>query len=384
MSSMIPIELLIRPITAPALAELLFDGLETIGIPARSWREGGVARSIVGVVSTLGSQGSKLVADAIAGMFLAFAKEQWLTAHAKDVYDVERIEATFAAGFVTLTNTGGAVHTVGADELVVRSSNTGARYRVTEAFVLGSGSPTSPTTITVAVAAISPGAASSVSAGELDELETTLAETAVSNAAALIGSDAESDEALRARCYLKRATWSPLGPRDAYEYAALTAKLPDGAPTNITRVRVSRYSSTGTVKIVCATPSGAPTSDAMDAVSDAVESTARPDTVTVEISAAVPIETEHSLVLWCRGGSIPVIHARAQAALATLIASWPIGGIAKSEGGQGYLFADAVAAAVVGSSPQAFDVDFDGGAIDIPLAFNEVAVNTTTIDVRLV
>jgi phage-related baseplate assembly protein len=384
MSSMIPIEVLIRPISPTALSELLFDSLETLGIPAKSWREGGVARSIIGVASAVGAQGSELVSEAIGGLFLAFAKGVWLTAHAKDVYDVDRIEASFAAGFVTLSNEGGAVHTVGADELIVRSSNTGARYRVTEAFILGSGAPGSPTSITVAVSAVESGAASSVSVGEIDELETTLSYTTVANASAIIGSDAEPDEALRARCYLKRATWSPLGPRDAYEYAALTAKLPDGSPTNITRVRPSRYSSTGLVKVVCATPSGTPTAEALDAVEDAIESTARPDTVTVEVSGAEPVETAHSLILWCRGGSIPVIRARAQAALSALIAAWPIGGISKSEGGQGYLFSDAVAAAVVGSSPQAFDVDFVGGAVDIPLAFNEVAINTTTFDVRLV
>lgn len=380
---MVPIEVLIRSISADELFELFLDSLETVEIPARSWRKGGVARSILGVLAQKGSQGATALADLIGGMYLVFAKGVYLTAHAEDVYGVVRIDATFAAGEVTLTNTKGAVHTVGANECIVRSSNTGARYRVTEGFVLASGSEAVPTSITVDVQAIEAGAASSVAPAELDELETTLVGVAVMNEASIVGQDAESDDALRARCLASRGTWSPFGPRDAYEYAALSAKLPDGSPTGITRVAVSRYSSTGTVRIVCATATGTPTTAAIDAVKAEIERIARPDSVTADTLGAVPQATAHSIIVWSRGGTSALLLARAQKALAEMIAAYPIGGIPKTEGGVGYLYADRIAAAVIGSSPEIFDVDFVGGPVDLALGGDQVATNTTNFELRI-
>lgn len=383
---MITIDRLIQEKTADEIFELALDSLEAVGIPANSWREGGVARSIVAIFSQFGAQGSSVLASCVKGMFLLFAEGVYLTAHAKDVYDVDRIEATFATGYVTLTNTGGAVHTVGADECVVRSSNTGARYRITEAFVLSSGSEASPTVSDpLAVSAIEPGAGSSVAPAELDELETTLARVTVFNESAIVGRDAETDAQLVVRCLAKKGTWSPFGPRDSYEYAALSALLEDGSPVSVTRVAVSRYSSTGQVTIVCATPSGAPSEVELEAVRASVEAKARTDTATATVSAAITKDTALTIILWARGGSEAVLLAAAEDAFAELIAEYPIGGYSKTDGGQGYLYLDRVAAAVIGSSPEAFDVDFGDDDEDIALDEDEVATytTTTTFEVRI-
>src|SRR5262249_4582667 len=139
----------------------------------------------------------------------------------------------------------------------------------------------------------------------------------------------------------------------------------------------------GKVTVVCATATGTPLIPQLDAVTEAVEERARPDTVTVTVSGAVTHPTAHSIIVWTRGGTVSIITLRAQQALAKFISSYPIGGIAKSPGGVGYLYADAIAATVIGSSPEIYDVDFDGGAVDIPLASNEVATNTTVFDVRI-
>lgn len=380
---MIPIDVLIRPVTSDDVFEGMLTVLETLGIPARSWREGGVARSILGVVAEFGAMGASIITSCIAGMFLFFAKGTYLTAHAKDVYDVDRVAATFATGQANLTNKGGGVFSIGADELIIRSSNTGARFRVTEAFVLGSGTELAPTTISVTVSAIEPGSASSVAPAELDELETPLAKVTVSNPASILGRDAESDDQLVKRCMAKKGTWSPFGPRDAYEYAALSAKLLDGSPTSITRVAVSRQSSTGTVNVVCATPNGTPSPDELDAVRAEVEKVARPDSVTAIVDGAVQVPTSHAVILWAKGGTQSVLLANAQAALAAFYATYPIGGIAKTDGGNGYLYLDRIEAVLIGSSEEVFDVDFEEGSADTLLLFAEVATNTTAIDVRI-
>lgn len=240
------------------------------------------------------------------------------------------------------------------------------------------------------VSAVEPGAASSVAPGEIDELETTLARVSVTNPSRLVGRDEERGEDLVVRCLAKRGTWSSLGPRDAYVDAALSATLAGGLPTSITRVAVSRSSSTGTVRLICATPTGAPTEAELDAVREAVEQRARPDTVTVLVEAAVPVATVHHVIIWCRGGTKETILARSQAAMSEFVSRYPIGGNRKIEIGPGYLFADAISGAVLGAlrygepKVDAYDLDFVGGAVDVPLALNEVATNTTIFEVRVI
>lgn len=384
---MIPVDVLIRPITADDIFAKVVQTLESVNIPAGDWRDGGVAKTIVYSCCSYAADGVALVSSIVKGFFLAYAEGDFLSNHAEDVYSVIRIAATFATGQVTLTNSGGAVYTISANTLVVSASNTGARYMVTQDFVLPaatvSGSVVTPATLTVNVRAIASGASSSVAPAEIDTLETPLRGVTVANASSIIGRDAEGDDALRKRCLLKKGTWSPFGPRDAYEYAALSATLTDGTPTNITRVAISRYSSTGTVTVTCATPSGTPSSDELNAVRTNCEAIARPDSVTLIVQGAVQHATTHSITLWANGGaSSTVLLANAQAALGAFYASYPIGGISKADGLPGYVYLDAIAAVVINSSADVFDVDFEAGATDDMLGSTEVAVNTTTITVR--
>ncbi len=381
---MIPVEVLIRPVSADELLEKVLQALEDVDVPARSWRSGGVARSMLGVGVIFGAMGIKAVQGIVKGFFLAYGEGDNLTAHCQDVYDVERQPATFAtaaasAQIVKITNTGGTPFTVGANETILKSSNVGARYVVTDAYVLPAGGY-----VWVSVRAIEAGSASSVAPAELDEFETPLSpRVTVTNVGSIVGRDEETDEQLRARCRAKKGAWSPFGPRDAYEYAALTATLIDGTPTSINRVRVSRFSSTGRVKIVCATPTGSPSVDELAAVVTACEKIARPDTVRLDVVGAVQVATTHTVTLWANGGTDTLIASAAQKALASFYATYPIGGIAKTDGGAGKLYLDAIAAVIIGSSAEAFDVDFAPGSADFTLADNEVATNTTTIEVRV-
>lgn len=376
---MIPIDVLIRPVTSEQIFEKALDMLEAVNIPARSWRQGGVARTLLSVGAELGFQGASIVTSCVRGFFLFFGQGDYLTAHAKDVYDVDRIPATFATGKVVLTNTAGGVFNELANTVIVRSSTTNARFRITVDFSLGALETSDP----LDVVAIEAGSKSSVAPSEIDEFETPLERVTVTNPASIIGRDQESDEQLRTRCMKKKGTWSPFGPRDAYEYAALTALLPDGSPTTISRVKVSRFSSVGRVVVTCATPNGTPSADELDAVRAEVEKIARPEGVTVVVEGAVVHATAHSVILWAKGGSAALLESQAQAALAAYFADFPIGGQSKADGGPGFLFADAVGAVIINSSQEVFDVDFVGGAVDVPIASNEVAVNTTTLEVRI-
>ena len=375
---MIPIDVLIRPVTSDDIYEKALDILEALQVPARSWKEGGVAKTVVGVLAQLGAMACVVITFLVRCFFLAFAEKDGLTAHALDVYDVDRLPATFASGPILLTNKGGASYTRGANEVIVTSSNTSARFQITEAFTLLGGSDASPTTITVNARAVDAGSASSVAPAEIDDFETKLGpRVSVTNETSLIGRDEESDDELRKRCSLKKGTWSPFGPRDAYEYAALSATFDDGTPTSISRVWVSPFSSVGRVDIVCATPSGTPSDDELAAVRANVEKSARPDCVTVVVAGAIPHAISHVVTIWANGGAASVLLANAQAALSLFYSTYPIGGLKKSDGASGYVYLDKVDSVLGNSSPEVFDVDFASTA-DVALAWNEVAVNTTT------
>jgi len=373
---MISIDSLIKAIPANDAFDWLLGALERINIPARSWRVGSVAKSIVGVVAQVGSMGLSLVSSAVAGGYISTAQGEWLKARASDVFGVDFFPATFAAGSkaLRLTNAGGAIYTFGADEFLVKSSLTNKQYRVSQAFVLPSNS-----TIDVDVTAIEAGAASSAGVGEIDTLVSTLNRVSCTNTIALVGNDEESPENLRSRAIATKATWSVYGPRDAYDAAARNATMPDGTPAGITRTRILR--SAGQVIVICATATGAPTDEQLAAVAQSIEVLARPDGVTATAVGAEQQETSHTLTIWTRSGSRDAIISRAQIAMANFISTYPIGGVSLYQGGQGYLFGDAIRAAVLGDLRinGFFDVIkmvFEGQE-DIPIDPNSVAVNTS-------
>ncbi len=376
---MLPIDSLIRGYTPEEAFELGLSTLESVGIPARLWREGGTARSIVGALATVGSMASQIVAGGIRGNFLEWSESDWLTLLAWYVYKVARTPATFAAGKVTLTNTGGGSFTQAADTIFVRCSRTKARLRVSQAFTLA---PLA--SIEVSASAVESGSASSVGPGEIDEFETPLARVTVSNTASLVGADPQSDASLRLDCLARLATLSPNGPRDAYVLACTKALMPGDVPVSISRVAVLPPNGSTLVRIVLATPSGTPSGAELTACRANIEKLARTDSDTVEVLGAATVLITRKMIVWSRGGSADVIKPAANATLAKLTSEYPIGGFTKTPGGQGYLFADRIKGAIIAADPTIFDVDFDGAGTDIPLIYNQVPSLASTLEVRTV
>lgn len=388
--ALLPIDTLIRGVTPEEALEVLVSGLEAVGVPARKWRPGGTMKAFVGVVATAGSIGSNIIAEGIKANFVPSpetgkgASGPWLTLLAKLVYGIDRKPSTFAAGQVTIINQGNQVFTWGADEVILYSSETKARYRVStpalgtlEFPALAAGG-----TLTVDVVAIEQGSTSSVAPGQVDSFETVISpKLVVGNEEAIVGIDEETDAELATRCLMRLAMRSSNGPRGAYEFACLSALLPGGTPTSINRCVILPELGDGTVRCVVATPSGAPTTLELRAVRDLIEDAARTDTDTVALSAAVEVPYSKTVTVWRRGGSDEAVRANAERALPAFFSTYPIGGIKKSAGQPGYLYADALESAIISSSPGVvFDVDQDGG--DIELAFNEVPVVATTLLIR--
>lgn len=374
------IEELTQALTADEILEVWLTALEALGVPARSWRKAGVARSILRVVAKSYEGFVLVMVAAIKGGFLDTAEGPWLTRLAFSAFNVVRPTATFASGYVTLTNAGGGVYNPTPYELTFLWEAGKKAYRNTGAFSLNPGE-----TKTVPVEAVEAGAASSAPPGAINKLEAVLPGVTVSNAASVIGSDELPDAELRQLCRDKLAALSLRGPRGAYAYAVRSALRVDGSPVDINRLSVSPQSSTGQVTIYVASPTGAPASSDLDAIRERIELVARPDSVTTSVLPAMSTPFSRTLTVWARaepGLAAATVKELALAKVVGLQRDWPISGYVKPPSLQGYLYADALAGVVQSAHPAIFDVD--GAGADMPLAPGQIASLSITCNVQLV
>lgn len=375
-----PIDELIAPLTEDQVLERFLANLEILGLPARSWRPGGIARSILRVLAASYASATEVIAEFIRGGFLETARGPWLTRLAKYVYGVDRRAATFATGEVTFTNGGGGIYTYGPDEVRLKWPGGNKIYTITAPLNLAALG-----TATVAVRAVEIGSASSAPAGAITALETTLLQVTVTNAEAVFGSDEETDDELRKRCLDKLAALSVRGPRGAYRYAVTSAKRLDGSPVDINRMSISPSSSTGTVSIICASPSGPPLASDLDLVRDSIEAIARPDSVTVTVVGATSLAIARTLDVWAvrtDGVSAEDYRQLVLKALDPVTRTYPIGGHRKPPSLQGYLWEDYVSGLAKSAHPSIYDVD--GFGADVPMGDDQTITLEATINVHIV
>lgn len=378
---MTPIDDLFKALTEDQVFDLYLGTLETLGIPARAWRPGGVARSILRVVARTYAGFTTILAQAIKAGFLDTAEGIWLTRLAWYGYGVRRRESTFATGKLTLVNTlGGLFDDVAAGSVRFVAPGTGKVYTNVATFDLGIGG-----TVTIDIRAIEAGSGSSALPGAITEFETPMLGVTATNAAAVVGTDDQPDDELRQQCRDKLAALSLDGPRGAYAYAIRAATRLDGSPVDVNRFAISASSSTGRVRIFAASPSGPVVADDLVAIRASIERVARPDSVTVEVSSAVVVPVVRPVTIWATktiGLTPESLAAQAVGKVALFERSYPIGGIAKPPVTQGYLYADRLGAILQSADPSIFDVD--GLGSDVALNPGEIAQIDMTVTVRFV
>lgn len=377
---MISIDELLIPTTGDQQLEKMLSSLEATGLKARSWRAGGALRTILRVVADVYAAFTVSMLGFVRAGFLETATGGWLTLLAFYVYGVTRNEATFASGQLRLTNLGGGVFTLNPGEFRASSSITKKTFTNIASFTLSAGA-----TLVIDVQAVEAGSASSATVGTVTVTETILPGVVCTNLSAIAGSDAELDPVLAQRCLDKLGTLSARGPRNAYAYAVRSAKRPDGSTVDINRLSVSSSSSTGTVTVYVASPSGAPSTLDVSYVAESIEAYARPETVTLNLLPATPVTLTASIVVWCRrvpGLSAQDIALLVNKALLDMVTAYPIGGIPKPPATQGYLYDSTIEGTVKGSHPAIYAVD--GIASDYAINPGQVATLATTIDVRIV
>src|SRR5215471_1898157 len=211
---------LTKPVTRQEAQASIYEVLGIIGVNTTSWKPGAVVRTMIVATSIVLSAYSELQQRIARSGFLELSEGAWLDLVAHYVYDVDRIEATFATGDVVLTNSGGGVSSYDPDDLIFVNASTGQTYRNVAHVDI----PATTSGIVVPVRASVSGSVGSAGIGQISQLLTVVLNVTCSNPAPLAGTDAESDALLRERCKEKLGSLSPMGPWDAYGSAVRNAR----------------------------------------------------------------------------------------------------------------------------------------------------------------
>jgi phage-related baseplate assembly protein len=366
---------LVTPLSRQEVQKAIYDVLSALGVNTTSWKPGAVVRTIIVGCSSVIAGLSTLQAQIARAGFLELSSGVWLTALAHYVYGIDRIEATFATGEVTLTNTAGGIYSLGTEDFTVKSPVTGQTYKNTEAFDLGPAGG-GHDTVTIPIRATEPGAAGSAAAASITSLVTTLDGVTCSNASPLTSVDGEDDVSLKRRCSEMLGALSPMGPWDAYAAAVRNATRDDGSPLGITRMRITK-DGYGNVTVHVAGASGAVSDpDDIDVALEAIEQNAVPLCVTphVESATAKPVPVTYEVWMYNTSGrSEAQITDTIASRITALINGQPIGG--NTAGAlASRLFVDSLRTTIGSALPEIFHVAVTSPADDVILQPYEVPV----------
>ncbi len=313
-------------------AQYFARGLElaaAYALPVTTWRAGDPTRTLYQFAAEMLGERDGTVAEFIKAGWLSSAEDDWLEVLAYETFGVTKTAAGYATPTVTVTNAGGGYYDPAAGDLTFKSTESGVTYHTTSGPLVG-GAPgvlSAGVTATFELVADTAGSTGSSGIDEIDTMVTQLDGVVVVSSTASLANDAQSDEELREACRATLGSLSPSGPRDAYEYVALTPALT--GETGVTRARAVT-SGPGAVTVYLAGPSGAVTGAAVDAVQDAIDRWATPLTVTATAVSADALAVTRLVTVHkadSNSSSDASIESAIEIALVKLFAATKIGGI---------------------------------------------------------
>lgn len=374
-------DLIVEETNATVYAKLLAFAA-ALGLQTETWHPGDPTRTLFDADSRLHAGRERLVVELIKAGFLDLASGDGLTLCAKYLFGVDRVPATYATCTLRFTNTGNALFAIDPEDYTLLNSDTQKTYRNSTGGTLNPNS-----TLDVTITAEEAGAASSAGIGEIDTLVNALPKVSVSNVTTAVGTDAESDPALRARCRAKLGSLSPNGPADAYAFVALTPELVNGRV--ISRVRVVDNSTVGEVQVYVAGPSGAVDAPTVADVDAGIETYANPLCNSATVTSATNAPQNITYTLWVYSGvnkQSAEIQADVQAALIEALKTRPIGGDITPPALTGYIYKGFIEATILQAvAPYGYRVTVSAPAADVSLAVNQVAVlGTLTATINVV
>jgi hypothetical protein len=335
---------LLTPASAEDVLQHLLSIAQGLGLPTTAWQRLGISRTVFATMARQFADMSSIINTITSGSLVSLAARMrdannepvtsWLDLRAYDVYGITRIPATYASldssGFALTSISGSPTHGPFAPgALRFSNRNTGAVFANTETVTVLPG-----VTTPLSIVAVEPGSSSTSAPGDITVMLDPLAGVSCSNSIAAVGTDAESNDALLARCIAKLGSLSPNGSALAYYFVA-TSILDSTQPfydaslsSAITRVRT--IVSPGTVRVYIANASGAPPGGDVTIVDDTIQAWCVPLAVTAIVAAATPLVqpvTYTAYVPAAAGVTSGQVQAAVSAALTRLFAALPIGGI---------------------------------------------------------
>lgn len=325
---------LTTPLTFDEIRGSIYNVLAATGATTTTWKPGAVLRTVISGVAIVAAGLSALIAILARSAFLPLASGEWLRLVAFYVYNVVRIEATYATGTVTLTNAGGGVYSLDPGDLVVQNPVTLKTYVNLDAVTINATSA-----IIISIAATEVGSPSTSFVGEISKMVSALTGVTCANALTLVGYDTESDPALRARCVQKLGALSPNGPADAYGYVARSATRTDGSSIGVTRVR-ALPDGNGGVDIYLADPTGSVVSSDLALIDTQIQRLVTPLCVLARVHSATPVVVPVTYKVWLyntSGLTSDDITTAINTEIANYFAAAPIGGDV-IDGAQGAIY----------------------------------------------
>jgi hypothetical protein len=355
-------------------------------LPTTSWQSGAVIRTIIAVMSQVIAIKSEVEVEISKAGFGDLASPDWATIFAQAIYDVVRVLAEPATGFITITNTSISVITKNPGELIVAQDESGAHpgvtYRNQDTIVI----PALGTLTDVAIASDISGTQADASPNTVKVLVNSIVGVTVTNPDPVLGADDEITSALITRTRAKLASLSPLGPKDAYNYVVTTpfSSFPPiagqsiaDAASPITRSNTVSDPTTGFLTVYVANAEGAPISGDIDLAQDAVDKWAEPicDTATVVAASELTIDVTYEVNLQSSMTSAQ-IESLISLALSTYFAMLPIGGVVipSVDPDNGYVFKEPITQIIHDSVPGVKLVSLSLPSTDTLVASNEVPV----------
>lgn len=369
---------LYTPFTREDVLAVQLEVAAAVELPITAWQSGSVGREILEICAQSVANFSVTSSSAASGGLLAYASGAWLTLLAFDRYEVEREDATFGTCAEVLTNTSAVSYTLAAGDMRFYNTRTGKTYTSTTGGTLAPGNVT-PTTLTLTIQADESGSPSNAAIGEISGIVTPLFGVTGTNTNVLVGSDEETDDALRVRCTESLAKASPNGPSDAYNYFAKSATRSDGTNIGVTRTNLDQGN--GTVYVYVADASGPIEATDLADVDEEIQLNCVPTGLTAITYNATGVTVNVAATIYLRRTS-----SLTAAQVTTLItdqltayfAAAPIGGYVA--GGVGAIFTDALTGQIYESSTDIIRPLLTAPSADVELAVSEVAVlGTVTI-----
>jgi len=303
----------------------------SFGAATTSWGEGNPILTMLTTDAQKSADLTKVAVEIAKGGFgELLPSDAWADLWAQSRFNVVRVPATPAAGYVNLTNTEPTDYgPLQPGELIIAHTVTGKTYRNQGVITILANVGLAG----VLVAADEPGIVGNAAPGSITTVVSSLIGVGVTNPLSFVGTDKETTLALVNRARTKLGSFSPNGPKDAYDYVAKTPFLPDGTAlsntsTPITRTRTVLNIANGNLTTYLATAAGPPTGPDVAIVQNAFDQHVEPWGVTSLAAAAAPVVVPIAYQAWVQGSQLTSaqIATLIEAALVAWFASLDIGG----------------------------------------------------------